>query len=367
MTRTADQSERGACVRRAFLDQAEFCDRLGSSFTGLLCRALADGIDGSSDIERLILDWPGDPSPFADSLPLRVAGALHFLVRAHRVPELAQLYPPRAVPEPAMLLAAARGALRGESGFVRDFLKSPPQTNEVGRSAAIIAGCLEIAARTQLPLGLFEIGSSAGLNLIADRYAYQFGAVRWAPDRTSGGPTKKLEGPTIACEWQGRPPAVDAPLRVRSRRGCDRHPLNVADPAQRERLLAYVWADQRERLARLNAAITVMLSQPVVVETSDAARWLDAVLTPDAEPNIARVVFHSIVWSYLDSVSRARIEARLAQIGAAASADNPLAWLRLELLGKNEPAALRLTMWPGGTDELLARAHPHCAWIRWCE
>ena len=366
MTRISGQSDRGARVRRAFLDQAGFCDRLGSSFTGLLCRALADGLDGSSDIERCILEWPGDASPFADSLPLRVAGALHHLVRADRACGLADLYPPNAVPDPATLLATARGALRDQSAFVREFLQSPPQTNEVGRSAAIVAGWLEIAARTRLPLSVFEIGSSAGLNLIADRYAYRFGAVQWAPDSTSdGGPARELHGLTIACEWQGRPPAVDAPLHVRSRRGCDRHPLDMTDPAQRERLLAYVWADQRERLDRLNAAITVMLSQPVIVETSGAADWLDAVLASNAERNVTRVVFHIIVWNYLDRRSQRRIAARMAETGSAAPAGSPLAWLRLELAGKDEPAELRLALWPDGTDELLARVHPHGAWVRW--
>ncbi len=353
-------------VRQAFYDQARFCDQLGSPFTALLCRVLADGLDGSSQIERDILEWPGDPSAFADSVPLRVAGALHDLVRAGRAGELAPLYPPHPMPNAAALLAAARGLLAQHSGFVREFLQFPPQTNEVGRSAALIAGWLEIASRTGLPLSLFEIGSSAGLNLIADRYAYRFGDVPWAPAEDSlPGSGQSFAGLTLRCGWKGRGPALDATLRVQSRRGCDRHPLHLADPAQRERLMAYVWADQPERLERLGAAIRAMLADPVSVETSDAADWIEAVVCPRAEPGVARVVFHSIVWSYLGRPAQERIAEHLARIGGASSAERPLAWLRLELAGKDEPAALRLTMWPGGAEELLARAHPHGAWIRW--
>jgi len=366
MSEHATQADRRTPVRRAFLDQAGYCDRLGSPFTALLCRSLGDGLDGSVEIERDILEWPGDPGPFGDSVPLRVAGALHYLVRAGRASELAALYPPQATPKPAALLGVARAVLLDHQSFVREFLRSPPQTNEVGRSAALIAGWLEIAARTRFPLSLFEIGSSAGLNLIADRYSYRFGELQWTPGlQSSDVPDRQRAGPTLVCDWTGPSPAVQAPLHVRSRRGCDRHALNMVDPAQRERLVAYVWADQTERLERLNAAIGTMLSDPVFVETADAADWLQAVLPSDSEPGLTRVVFHSIVWSYLDSLTQQRIASHLMETGAASSAERPLAWLRLELAGKDEPAALRLTLWPGGKEQLLARVHPHGAFVRW--
>lgn len=363
---SSDPPHLGAPVRQALRDQARFCAQLGSPFTSLLCRVLADGLDGSSAIERCILQWPGDPRAFADSVALRVAGALHGLVRAGRAGELARLYPPHPLPNAPALLAAARRLLASESPFVRDFLQVAPQTNEVGRSAVLLAGWLEIAARTGLPLSLFEIGSSAGLNLIADRYAYRFGDVPWpSADEPLGRAGGSVLAPTLRCSWRGRGPAVDAPLTVRARRGCDHHPLHLADAAQRARLMAYVWADQHERLERLEAAIRVMLTDPVRVETCEAADWIEAALCPQSEPGVARVVFHSIVWSYLDRRTQERIAAHLARIGAAATAARPLAWLRLELAGKDEPAQLRLTMWPGGREELLARAHPHGAWIRW--
>ena len=353
-------------MRSAFHAQAGFCERLGSPFTALLCRVLADGLEHERETERSILQWRGDPGPFADSVPLRVAGALHDLVRAGRVPDLAALYPPHPMPEPPALLDAVHVTLSREGDFVREFLRYAPQTNEVGRSAVLLAGWLEIAARTTGVLDVFEIGSSAGLNLIAERYPYRFGQIPWPPQAPCG-PERSgwPAGLPIRCDWMGSPPAVGVPLRVRSRRGCDLHPLDLVDPVQRQRLMAYVWADQRDRLERLDAAISLMRADPVGVERCDAARWLEAVLTPDAEPGIARVVCHSIVWSYLDPESKVRIGAHLAQIGAQASPDRPLAWLRLELLGRDEPAALRLTMWPGGDDEVLARAHPHGTWVRW--
>lgn len=364
---TTEDSDQASRVRQAFLDQAGYCDRLQSPFTALLCRALGEGLDPSNEIERYILDWHGDPSPFGDSVPLRVAGALHYLVRAGRSSDLAAVYPPHAIPGPRALLSGARAALLEQDLFVREFMRSPPQTNEVGRSAALIAGWLEIARVTRLPLSLFEIGSSAGLNLIADRYAYRFGDMHWAADHDGLGlrhiPRAAL---TINCEWTGRRPAVEAPLLIQSRRGCDRNPLDTTDPTHRERLIAYVWADQAERLERLETAIRTMLENPLSVERADAAAWIQMAISTGSERGVARVIFHSFVWSYRDLASQQVIANHLGRIGAMASTDAPLAWLRLELVGKNQPAALRLTLWPAGEDNLLALVHPHGRWVRWC-
>ena len=361
----AGDSERAARVRQAFSEQAGYCDKLGSPFTALLCRVLSEGLDHSHDMEGYLLGWPGDPGPFADSVPLRVAGALHFLVRAGRAPELTALYPPHVRPEPGILLAVSRAVLEQQESFVREFLQHPPQTNEVGRSTALMAGWLEIAKTTRLPLSLLELGSSAGLNLIADRYTYRFGALQWAP-HTPRRVSSKLSELAIACDWTGEPPAIEAPLQIRSRRGCDRNPLNTVDPAQRERLMAYVWADQTERLERLEASIRAMLEEPVTVEVADAADWVQVVLEEGGEPRVARVLFHSIVWSYLDPRSQQKIANHIASFGAAASTDSPFAWLRLELVSASDPAELRLTLWPGGHERLLARVHPHGRWVKWC-
>src|SRR5215469_8589369 len=93
------ESDPATRVRRAFLDQAGYCDRLGSPFTALLCRELGERLDPSNEVERYILAWQGDPSAFADSVALRVAGALHYLVRAGHAADLSALYPPHATPE----------------------------------------------------------------------------------------------------------------------------------------------------------------------------------------------------------------------------------------------------------------------------
>ena len=95
-------------VRKSFVEQAEWCHKLGSPFTALLCQTLATHLDGDTAIGRDILAWTGNPSASADALPLRVAGALHALAR--EVPALTALYPPAPLPQALPLWRACRDA-----------------------------------------------------------------------------------------------------------------------------------------------------------------------------------------------------------------------------------------------------------------
>lgn len=355
-------------VRAAFAAQARLCAQLGSPFTALLCATLAERLNRDTTAGAAILDWEGDPDARADSLPLRVAGALHALVRAGVVPGLAALYPDAK--------EAARVAKRSGEALYREietvltshaavivlFLRRPPQTNEVGRSAALAAGLLTLADRFGKPIVLYEIGASAGLNLIPDRYYYRFGAATW------GSSSARLQ---IAPQWQGLPPPTEAKVAIMLRRGCDASPLDLADESERQRLLAYVWAGQPERLSRLEAAIETARSFPPAVDRLDAARWLEARLGEPPPPNALVVIWHSIVWGYLDARTQARIEQLINDAGAAASAASPLAWLRYEIEPANSRqtaeriAGLRLTVWPKGESSLLALGHPHGSQIEW--
>jgi hypothetical protein len=343
----------GEKVRTAFRDQIRFCDQLGSPFTARVCRAVLEALDDGSPIARAILDWSGDPSAHADSVPLRVTGALHHLARSGASPGLQAAYPPSDADDAALKRAIAE-ALRAHADVFRAYLASPPQTNEVMRSAALLPGMLVIAQRTRHPLELHEIGSSAGLNLILDRFRYEFGSARW------GDPQSSL---VINPEWQGGAPPVEAPLAVRSREGVDLNPVDLRDPAARDRLLSYVWPDQVDRLQRLQQAIALWLRDPPSITRGDAAQHLPRSSIANATPGVTRVLFHSVTWSYLPEATKQSIAALMDELGAGASAAAPLAWLRFELTQKS--AELRLSLWPGQRDELLALGHPHGTMMKW--
>jgi hypothetical protein len=350
---------RAAVVGQAFRDQAGYCARLDSPFMVALCEGIADVLTTEDPVGRAVLAWPGDPAPLADNVPLRVTGALHALARSGRVRNLTAAFPPHRTPSGPTLAAVLREAFRDHGREIVDFLAFTPQTNEVGRSAILIGGFLAIAAETGLPLDIYEIGASAGLNLLADRYRYRLADAEWGP------PTAGL---ALAPEWSGARPPVQARLVVRSRAGCDVNPIDVRNPAERERLASYVWADQPDRLERLNAAIETALDAQFELVRADAAEWIEArIPAATGRDGGVRTVFHSIVWNYLPDVTRRRIEARLVLAGAEARSTSPLAWLRFELDAARGEALLRLTIWPTGEERILASAHPHGRSIRWLE
>ena len=338
----------------ACASQAQYCERLGSPFTARICRLLAIYILPQTELGRELLAWPGDPRPEADSLPLRITGALHFLARAGKA-GLNELYPP-AVAADAQLAVAVRDAFSSEQSFLRAFVQRAPQTNEVGRSAALMAGLLAIAARTRLPLALYEIGASAGLNLLLDRYQFRFGAVSY------GDPQSEL---MLAPRWEGPVPPVDAPLRIARRAGGDIAPIDIGQQSERARLLAYVWPDQTVRLARLAKALEIARLAPPPVDRADAADWLREKLAVQTAAGETRVLMHSVVWGYLSRATQAGVESHMEKCAAAATPNTPLAWLTFELDPQQRWPNIRLRLWPGSIDVTLGHSHAHGDEVKW--
>jgi hypothetical protein len=339
-------------VRAAFARQAKWAEALGSPLMVRLCRLLGERLDRESEAGRRVLDWPGDADPFADALPLRLAGGLHALVRRGEAPGLADFYPPRPLPDEEGLWAAVRPAL--DHPDLPAWLDGAPQTNEVGRSAVLMAGLLVAAEQFPKPMELLELGASAGLNLVLDRYGYDLGGLG------AGDPASPLR---LKPEWMGdRPP--DSRVEVAGRRGVDLNPL---DPGRDgERLLAYVWPDQRRRLAQLEAALAIAASDPPPVDQGDAAAWLEARLAEPQAAGVTRVVLHSIAFQYFPEESKRRIAAAMAGAGAAATSASPLAWLRYEHDSADERITLRLRTWPG-QERLLAYCHAHGSVVHWVD
>lgn len=337
-------------IRSAFRQQAAFCRASGSAVTADVLEALADVLDGSTRTGRRILDWPGDP--MVDALKLRIAGGLNALARSGREPELTKLYDARSGEFHAVL----KRVLEKWDDWLYPWLDGPPQTNEVARAGALWPGMLEIARRFGPKMEWIEIGSSGGLNLNMDRFGYHLGNTR------SGDSMSALQ---LAPSWEG-PSPVDVPIEVVDRVGIDMQPLDMSDPVIAERMLAYIWPDQTERVARAETAIIIARAWPPPIVKGDAAEFLVPLLAEPQEAGRTRVVFHSIVLQYLPPEAQARVRQTIEEAGARATADRPLAWLSMEFRDKVPTAELRLRCWPGAEgEETLAHVHPHGAQITW--
>lgn len=309
--------------------------------------------------------------PAAAAVPLRWAAALHQLA-------LQGADPWRSLwPSAENLVDVGAGQLNGALDVALDHaiacawalhrpqvqsaLASPPQTNEVQRSAALLPGLLHVVAATGLPVVLLEIGASAGLNLWPDRYRYVHQLWQW------GDAASPL---TLRCDWHGPPPAAaGADLRVVRRAGCDARPIDLAQPGANLRLASYIWPEQGERLARLHtacAAAAPWLQQDrVAVEALSADDFVQREVSACSHGTVT-VVMHSVVWQYIDANEQTAITQAMHEAGQAATADRPLAWLRLEPPARGAgDVELRCRLWPDGSDRLLAHAHPHVSHLHW--
>jgi hypothetical protein len=320
--------------------QADFCAKGGAPITARACRALAAGLDRTTATGRRALDWPGDR--IADAMPLRLVAPYHALYREELIPSF-------DTPEAIRVATAAHDA------WIVPWLDGPPQTNEPARSANFMAALLLLADRLGLPFDLIEIGSSAGLNLLIDRFRYDLGGVTVGPDASSI---------LIRPEWHGPPPPA-AQVQIDKVKGVDIAPIDVTDPTAAERLMAYIWIDAPERTVRVQAAIRMIAQQSIDMVQGDAADWIEARLAEPQASGSCRVLMHSIVWQYLPVETQARITAAMEAAGAAATPARPLAWIRMEPDDARKGIETHMRAWPDLPERQLARTHPHGAWIEW--
>lgn len=341
-------------VRRAFENQVAYCRSSGAEITATVCQALLDLIDSDrgGTVMLRVRKWLGPP--LADALPLRVAGGLHALHLSGDEPMLEPVYAGQRTSNADALFA---DVLERHEPFLMKWLDGPPQTNEAGRSANFAAAFLWLAERG-LPsdFALYELGSSAGINLMMRRYRYDLGGVKVGPT------TARMR---IAPEWRGAAPPAGQ-FDIVDARGCDVAPVDLTDPQQALRLRAYIWPEFSERFARLDAAIAAAETFPPEVERSRATDFVERVLVEDPTDGATRVVMHSVVWQYLPEPERERITAAMEEAGAKATAGCPLAWVALEANRDTHRHELSVRYWPGGDEwTRLAVSHPHGAWIEW--
>jgi hypothetical protein len=335
-------------LMKAFAFQARACASLGAGFSaGIVARAGADLATGGP-VARLLEPWADRSAEqlIRDAIALRLLASLHHLVLTGTAPALAACYPPGGL-DPDRAWTTGREALMTHADQVSLFLQHEPQTNEVRRSACLLGGFLTIARQTGLPLRCFELGASAGLNSLWDAYRYEIGGGLWGD----------AQSPVVLpCRWQGAAPDLATRVTVLQRHGCDRRPVDLARGGQVKRLLAYCWAEQGERMARLKAAIAMAQARHVAVDAMSAARWIHR-----AGPRVgaATVVFHSIMWQYMPPDEQEAAWQAIRAHQSLATREAPFFWLRMEYDEGRRKHELRLWSAPDGGDRLLATVHPH--------
>jgi hypothetical protein len=326
--------------------QADACRMIGSPlYAELLERSVAD-------VEQLGPSWEvlqgHEEDPRFSVLGLRLMGSVNRLVLSGREPALAAAYAYADEREGEQSWDLFRDVLARNADELRKSLDRPVQTNEPARCVALIFGFLTVTAETGLPLRLLEVGASAGLNLRWDQYRYEANGFSWGP---ADSPVK------LEFELDGKqPPELPATLEVDERLGCDKTPIDATADEGQLTLLTFIWPDQVERIERMKAALEVAPRVPIELDREPAATWAHRMLAQPA-PGRATVIYHSIVSQYLSDEERVGLFDGIRAAGERATAEAPLAWLRMEPV--DDRADLELTLWPGGEDRRLARVGYH--------
>jgi hypothetical protein len=275
------------------------------------------------------------PEPEWDA-PLRLLGGLHYLVLEGR--------------------AGWDDPLAEHDDFLRDFVATQGvQTNEVQRSWVLVPLFLRVAQRTGAEIfDLVELGPSAGLNLVWDRYRYRYEAGDWGPDSAA-----------LLFEGEERRP-VPAELlglrpRVGRRIGIDLAPIDVTSEEGARLLQSFVWAGQDDRLERLGQAIEELRVDPPELFRGDFVERLPEVLAEQPGDRLT-IVFQTATLGYVGDEGRTRVRAALEESGR----DRPLAFISTGKPRKERDCwGLRIVYWPGGDREFAGHADFHGSWLQW--
>jgi hypothetical protein len=248
------------------------------------------------------------------------------------------------------------------------------QTNEVGRTAAVLPALTVVHQHYERPLALIELGPSAGLNLFFDRYRVQYS------NGTSAGPADSPVQLSCECLGPNAPPVPTTPLPIASREGIDLNPMDVTDADDRRWLEACLWPGLDYRRDRLRAALELASVDPPRLHRGSAGEWLEHVLSNVPAEAVA-CVMSTWVLGYFSGDDRRQLKKILDTYAKT----RPVALVTGEYPGVvswvPEPATkapiddprgaslLGVSCWDAGDLDVRAVAwmQAHGTWLNWLE
>jgi hypothetical protein len=360
-----------------FRGLAATVERDGGVIYPAICRGVAD----NPTVLSLL-----DDTPLPRRRPLLLLAAVHFLLLSGVDHPLAAYYDTVA----AVLGTPFRSSTADVSAVFTAFCEEhrpelkhviatrTTQTNEVGRCTALLPGLCHIARLYDwdVPLSLLDLGTSAGLNLLYDDYAYTYRSAANDAVRTAG-----KVGSAVSIECSARDDVSSLPeLRlptVDRRVGLDLSPLDPFSDDAVLWLLACQWPDNPTRFGRLRGALSNVRGShnPPRLEQGDMVTDLPRVAAsiPGTTP---LVVFHSWVAAYLDQDRQRMLATEVHALGATRPVHHLYCETPFETPGLPTPpspvpregpdlATALVHIGPEGEPVRLADTHPHGYWIRW--
>ncbi|WP_191330327.1 DUF2332 domain-containing protein [Frigoribacterium sp. ACAM 257] len=217
--------------------------------------------------------------------------------------------------QPVLVLAVARwlGAPLGpwpdlrrwlldhQERFLDELGRRLTQTNDVRRTSPVSLALARVAG----PVALLEVGASAGLGLLPDRYGHRAGGVRW------GDAASPVQLDVVVHGDLGE---VRLP-EVVWRAGLDLDPLDVSSAADVAWLDALLPPGAPDRAALLTQAVSVARAAPPRVDRGDAVDDL-ARLASEAPGDATLVVVSTGTLVYLPGRRRQEFVEAVRGLGA---------------------------------------------------
>jgi hypothetical protein len=323
-----------------------------------ICRTVAESDE--------VLDLVSEAPPTGHN-PVLLLAAVHYLLLGGLDHPLASVYAGESEADPGPLFVDL--CLSHRDSILELLATEQVNTNEVGRSALIGPALSTVASRFAAPLGHVDVGCSAGLNLLCDRYRLDYGAA---------GATGPVDAPVqIQCDVVGGSPPIAPSLpTIAARVGLDREPLDVFDSRQMRWQLACAWPDTG-RLPRTRLAQEEARRAQLELVRGDAIEDVGELIAR-LPPEATAVVTTTWVVSYFSPEQRTGFRDALA----AASESRPVAWISADLRGVVgviptdgapsdangvEWSVLGLVTYRDGhaVPELLGYGHPHGSGLDW--
>ena len=319
---------------------------------GYVLRGMADDMEAQGPTARVVRGY--EEAPPGAVIQLRLLAGIFRLVLTGRAPELRPYYACLGGTEsPVTAWPVMRRVIADHPDELHEALAIAPQTNEVGRSVALLVGLFDLAAATGTRrVRLLELGASAGLNLLLDRFRVVGDGWSWGPDASPVQLFEAVQGTIVPAE-----------LEIVEARGCDLDPVDATSDQGRLRLISFVWPFDVHRHDRLAGALRLAAAHPPVVDRASAAAWLTVQLTGrPADPGTLTVIWHSVTQLYWPAAEIAAVRVALSRYGR----DHRVGEVGMEYVpdgAAGEQPQVRITLWSGDGSpprhRLLGTAHDH--------
>ncbi|HLR63033.1 MAG TPA: DUF2332 domain-containing protein [Lentibacillus sp.] len=246
-------------------------------------------------------------------VPNLLFGAVHYLLLKGKEHPLKEYYPsltdsPKNI-DSSTFVCFKEFCTAYKNDIVSILRNKLVQTNEVRRCAYLYPIFSYIYHKTKKPLSLIEIGTSAGLQLLWDKYSYTYGT-----DQIYGDKRSHVHITSEIKDGNNPPLPTESPP-VASKIGLD---LDISDLKNAEDYLwlkSLIWPEHQDRLALFEKAVERFTDNPVELIEDDGIALLEDVVETRPEDTVI-CIFHTHVANQIPEHAKYELLGKVKKIGS---------------------------------------------------